>query len=134
MKSETATPIGEFVQRLSSTRRGARLARLLAVQQMYDWGLTGVDSAELVIAELASNAVTHGRVTGRDFEIRLALGADHVRVEVSDTRSEALPSLQALPDEHGYGLVLVQALSTAWGVKPRPVGKTVWATLATDRR
>ncbi|MFE4589152.1 ATP-binding protein [Streptomyces laurentii] len=136
MKSETATPTGEFAQfaqRLSATRRGARLARLLAAQQLSDWGVTGVGEAELVVAELASNAVTHGRVDGRDFEVRLTLGVDHVLVEVSDTRAERLPSLTPVPDEHGYGLLLVDALATVWGVKERSVGKTVWAVLPRHR-
>ncbi|MFJ9827168.1 ATP-binding protein [Streptomyces sp. NPDC101160] len=136
MPSETTTQIGEFVQRLSATRRGARLARLLAVQQMRDWGLTDTDAAELVVAELANNAVTHGRVPGRDFELCLALAADHLRIEVSDARAEREPEPAPYPAylaEHGYGLPLVAALSTAWGVKARSVGKTVWATVGSDR-
>ncbi|MFF7182019.1 ATP-binding protein [Streptomyces sp. NPDC008121] len=134
MKSEIATPTGEppaaFAQRLSATRRGARLARLLAVQQLRDWGVTATDAVELVVAELAANAVTHGRVPGRDFEVRLALAEDHVRVEVSDARGEREPEPVAVPDEGGYGLLLVAALATAWGVESRCVGKTVWATFA----
>ncbi|MFG3347022.1 ATP-binding protein [Streptomyces sp. NPDC048018] len=138
MKTETTTPTGEFggefAHRLSSTRRGARLARLLAVQQMRDWGLTDTDAAELVVAELANNAVTHGRVPGRDFEVRLVLGEGCVRVEVSDARTERGPRPPAVPvpgcpAEGGYGLPLVAALSTAWGVQDRSVGKTVWATV-----
>ncbi|WP_432099964.1 hypothetical protein [Streptomyces sp. WAC 04229] len=31
------------------------------------------DTAELVVGELAANAVTHGRVPGRDAELRLAV-------------------------------------------------------------
>ncbi|MFF8607726.1 ATP-binding protein [Streptomyces sp. NPDC015346] len=133
MKTEIATPTGEFTDeftlRLSATRRGARLARLLAVQQLHDWGVSATDAAELVVAELANNAVTHGRVPGRDFELRLALAADHLRVEVSDARGERRPDPVQEPDEGGYGLVLVAALATAWGVSTRSVGKTVWATL-----
>ncbi|MBT2440830.1 ATP-binding protein [Streptomyces sp. ISL-36] len=129
MKTETTTPTGEFALRLSATRRGARLARLLAVQQLHDWGITATDSIAVVVAELANNAVTHGRVPGRDFELRLALGDDHLRIEVSDARGESEPEPVREPDEGGYGLVLVAALATAWGVKARPVGKTVWATM-----
>lgn len=125
----TGEPSGEFAQRLSSTRRGARLARLLAVQQLRDWGVTATDAAELVVAELASNAVAHGRVPGRDFELRLVLAGDHVRIEVSDTRAEREPVPDPYPDGRGYGLHLVAALATAWGVKGRSVGKTVWATV-----
>ncbi|MGW0464464.1 ATP-binding protein [Streptomyces sp. NPDC003027] len=129
MKSEISTPTGEFAQRLSATRRGARLARLLAVRQLHDWGVTATEAAELVVAELANNAVTHGRVPGRDFEVRLVLSAGHLRVEVSDARGEREPEPVSVPDEGGYGLLLVSALATAWGVKSRCVGKTVWATL-----
>ncbi|MEV4425084.1 ATP-binding protein [Streptomyces sp. R-07] len=128
MKSETSTPTSEFTLRLSATRRGARLARLLAVQQLHDWGLTGSDAIELVVAELANNAVQHGWVPGRDFEVRMERGGDHVRVELSDARGESLPMARE-PDEGGYGLLLVAALATAWGVKDRSVGKTVWATV-----
>ncbi|KKZ74756.1 ATP-binding protein [Streptomyces showdoensis] len=131
--TSSATPTGEsggeFAQRFSATHRGARLARLLAVQQLRDWGVTATDAAELVVAELASNAVTHGRVRGRDFELRLVLAGDHVRIEVSDARAEREPAPDPYPDEHGYGLLLVGALATAWGVKGRSVGKTVWATV-----
>ncbi|MER7514915.1 ATP-binding protein [Streptomyces sp. NPDC126499] len=135
MTTPTGEPASEFkgvfAQRLSSTRRGARLARLLAVQQMRDWGLTDTDVAELVVAELANNAVTHGRVRGRDFEVRLMLAAEgHLRIEVSDARAEREPEPNPYPDEGGYGLPLVAALATAWGVKSRSVGKTVWATVA----
>ncbi|WP_030693569.1 ATP-binding protein [Streptomyces globisporus] len=136
MKSETATPTGEFILRLSATRRGARLARLLAVQQLHDWGVTGApaDSAALVVAELANNAVQHGWVPGRDFEVRMECGGGHVRVELSDARGERRPVPAPEPDEGGYGLLLVAALATAWGVKGRSVGKTVWATVPlTDR-
>ncbi|MGA5067105.1 ATP-binding protein [Streptomyces exfoliatus] len=131
MKSETVTPTGEFTLRLSATRRGARLARLLAVQQLHDWGVTGsaAEAAELVVAELANNAALHGRVPGRDFEVRMGRGDDHVRIELSDARGERRPLPARVPDEGGYGLLLVAALATAWGVKDRCVGKTVWATV-----
>ncbi|MGW1270265.1 hypothetical protein [Streptomyces sp. NPDC002491] len=61
--------------RFSSTPRGARLARRIASQQMDTWGwpygTTVNDTVELITAELAANAVTHGRVPGRDAELRL---------------------------------------------------------------
>ncbi|MFE5939572.1 ATP-binding protein [Streptomyces sp. NPDC056470] len=129
MKSENATPTSEFVLRLSATRRGARLARLFAVQQLRDWGVPDPSAAELVVAELATNAATHGRVSGRDFEVRMEREDDHVRIEVADARGERAPRPVAMPDEGGYGLLLVSALASAWGVKDRCVGKTVWATV-----
>jgi hypothetical protein len=40
------------------------------------------------------------------------------------------PCQPAPDDESGRGLLLVDALSHSWGVKPRQVGKTVWARVA----
>ncbi|UUN27467.1 ATP-binding protein [Streptomyces sp. FIT100] len=138
MKAETATPTAEFTQRLSATRRGARLARHLAVHRLDAWGIPYdselSDTAALIVAELAANAVTHGRVPGRDFELCLLLSAPTLRIEVSDTRGERVPTTPATPPladtETGRGLLLVVALATAWGVTDRTVGKTVWAELA----
>jgi anti-sigma regulatory factor (Ser/Thr protein kinase) len=122
---------------LSATRRGARLARLLAGQQLLDWGLP-LDPARLVVAELAANAVLHGRVPGRSFRLTLSVAADRtLRVEVTDTRGGQWPTRAraaveepAEPAESGYGLLLVEELADRWGVRAGPVPcKTVWAEL-----
>ncbi|MEU1790590.1 ATP-binding protein [Streptomyces sparsogenes] len=128
---------------LPSTPRGARLARKLAVRRMGEWGYPPASdttsTVALLVAELASNAVRHGRVPGRDFRLRLAFvgAARTVRIEVSDAREDRLPFRPQAPsddDETGRGLLLVELLATRWGVTPRvPVGKTVWAEVATDR-
>jgi hypothetical protein len=52
-----------FTVQLSATRKGARLARLLAVDQLHSWGIA-LESPELVVAELAANAALHGARTG----------------------------------------------------------------------
>ncbi|MEU1270244.1 ATP-binding protein [Streptomyces sp. NPDC005799] len=132
----TSTPTAELTQRLSSTPRGARLARHLTAQQLDTWGFPHDsdlnDTAQHVVAELAANAVTHGRVPGRDFELKLSLlpAEDTLRIEVSDARGDrALRFAAADPEgDGGRGLVLVTLLA-AWGVTPRPVGKTIWAEL-----
>ncbi|MGW7055023.1 ATP-binding protein [Streptomyces sp. NPDC054887] len=128
-----------FRQRFSATRKAARLARLLAVHQFHEWGVPYgsdvSDVAALIVSELAANAVTHGRVPSRDFELRLALEAGGVlRIEVTDARAERRPPASTPhappPDaEAGRGLLLVEALAETWGVADRQVGKTVWATL-----
>jgi anti-sigma regulatory factor (Ser/Thr protein kinase) len=126
---DPATPA--FSVQLSSTPRGARLARLLADAQLRSWGLPS-DPGRLLVAELAANAVSHGRVPGRDFRLALHVTGDILRIEVTDTRGEQRPELQkAAPDaESGRGLLLVDALAHRWGVVddlfPR---KTVWAEL-----
>ncbi|MFJ7998479.1 ATP-binding protein [Streptomyces sp. NPDC096310] len=123
----------EFRVLLSSTRRGARLARLLAVEQLRTWDVP-VERAAQIIAELAANAASHGRVAGRDFRVALVLRASGtLRIEVTDARSEALPVAArsvVTEDESGRGLILVDALADAWGVVPGPPPcKTVWAEL-----
>ncbi|WP_324788929.1 ATP-binding protein [Streptomyces sp. H51] len=135
----TAT-VRTFAQLLSSTRRGARLARLLAAEQLRAWEVSpGVtERAEQIIAELAANAALHGNVRGRDFRLTLALdtGTGVLRIAVTDARGDQLPSPCAnfgdSPDgESGRGLLLVTALADRWGVEPYPPGgKTVWAECA----
>lgn len=130
-----------FTLRFTATPRGARFARRLASQQMDAWGWpyggAANDTVELIVAELAANAVTHGRVPGRGPELRLCRrdGEDGVRIEVSDTCGERLPVVRDAGGEEdgGRGLVLVGALAKEWGVTGRPgaPGKTVWAVVPT---
>ncbi|MFD3935604.1 ATP-binding protein [Streptomyces sp. NPDC058611] len=128
----------EWRQRFSSTRRGARLARELTLLELAWWGypLGGVDNERVaqVVAELAANAVAHGGVPGRDFELGLRELDGVLRVEVSDARAGQQPRVRPGPvgaAEHGHGLRIVEALCVAWGVSGRLVGKTVWAEVAT---
>ncbi|MEU4469659.1 ATP-binding protein [Streptomyces sp. NPDC024017] len=128
---EVTTPIRNFSLQLSPTPRGARLARLLATEQLRSWGLP-LDPAQQVVAELSANAATHGRIPGRDFRLLLYVVAATLRIEVTDTRGDRLPSPQLPgPDtESGRGLLLVDALADRWGVTPGlPPRKTVWAEL-----
>jgi anti-sigma regulatory factor (Ser/Thr protein kinase) len=138
--AEQAVTVCVFAQRFSSTRRGARLARHLATHRLDLWGVpygTPIsDAVALLVAELSSNAVLHGRVPGRDFELRLrydrAVGL--VRVEVSDTHpgQPKLPEASPAPEtaDGGRGLLLVETVASRWGVSERPgPGKTVWAEL-----
>ncbi|WP_406725210.1 ATP-binding protein [Streptomyces sp. GD-15H] len=90
----------------------------------WSYGSPAHDSVELVVAELARNAVTHGRVPGRDAELRLTVEpcGRLVRVEVSDARGERRPvrARGERPDmDGGRGLTLVEALAGEWGVTER---------------
>ncbi|WP_460066796.1 ATP-binding protein [Streptomyces sp. YKOK-I1] len=134
MLTGTTAFTGQFV----SSPRGARLARRLAVRRMEEWGYAPESEVScavaLVVAELAANAVRHGRVPGRDFGLRLAMdpAAGLVRVEVADAASgRRLPAVAPSPcpeGESGRGLLLVEALAVRWGSADRhPLGKTVWA-------
>ncbi|MBL3665699.1 ATP-binding protein [Streptomyces sp. M2CJ-2] len=127
-----ASGIRNFTVLLSSTPRGARLARLLAADALRDWGLPQ-EAASHVVAELAANAATHGRLPGRSFRLTLYVVGGTLRIEVADTRGDRMPALQA-PDggaESGRGLLLVEALADRWGVvEGRFPRKTVWAELS----
>ncbi|MFF9593370.1 ATP-binding protein [Streptomyces sp. NPDC014646] len=131
---QPAASAQQFTQLFSATRRGARLARLLAVEQLAAWGWPRdgerTDAAALVVAELATNAVAHGRLEGRGFRLGLALPpTGRLRIEVTDPRGERdLPAVPREADEGGRGLIIVEALAVDWGVDPcPPSGKTVWA-------
>lgn len=134
-QDQAPVTVRTFAQRFSATRRGARLARLLAVHQLSAWGLSpgvgGYDAAILVVAELAANSVLHGRVPGRDFGVRLRYDEQGgvLEIEVSDTHDrQPTPKAPTSNDEQGRGLLLVEALADRWGVKERRgPGKTVWA-------
>lgn len=127
----------------TSSPRGARLARRFASHRLDAWGLPyGSEVNEtvtLVVVELTADAVTHGRIPGRDFRLSLTPAAtrDLVRAEVSDTRDDRLPPARpgAPRDpeaEWGRGLWLVACLASRLGVEPRKdggPGKTVRAEL-----
>ncbi len=86
---------------------------------------TVTQTAGLVISELVTNSVqaSTSRVT-----VTFTAHRDHVQIVVHDDAPE-LPRLQtALPtDTHGRGLMIVQALSSSWGVEVAELGKRVWA-------
>jgi len=89
-----------------------------------------VYTARLLVTELVSNAVLHGRGT-----IRLTVALDHggVRVEVHDESPHPPVIIHRSPmAEHGAGLRLVSAMAGSWGSEPladgQP-GKRVWFTL-----
>lgn len=129
--AELPRPTRHFRLLLSPTPRGARLARLLSTEQLRSWGILS-DAAAQVIAELAANAATHGRVPGRNFQLTLNVFGDTLRVEVTDTRRERLPKAQhpGAEEESGRGLLIVAALADRWGVSSDAVPrKTVWAEL-----
>ncbi|MFE7042903.1 ATP-binding protein [Streptomyces atratus] len=128
-----------FTIRLSVTPRGARLARRLAAGELHRWGwpydTEANRTATLLVAELATNAMLHGRVRGRDFRLRLTLrpGGPAVRIEVTDASPDRRPPSPGTipppsPDlDTGRGLLLVEALSTHWGTTDDdPYTKTVW--------
>ncbi|MEW2528994.1 SpoIIE family protein phosphatase [Streptomyces sp. NPDC047071] len=103
-------------------------ARELACARLREWGLDAlVDTAELLVSELVTNALRYG-----EGEIRLRLLLDRTLVcEVWDAGLVQPRRRRARDtDEGGRGLQLVGLLSAAWGSRRTPRGKTVWFELA----
>ncbi|MGC9380681.1 ATP-binding protein [Streptomyces sp. MH13] len=93
------------------------------------WGKPGrSEIAELLTSELVTNALVH---TDDDAVLTATVEPDGLRVEVRDFVG-GLPRPRAPePEEstNGRGLVLVQSLADAWGVRAHGVGKSVWFRL-----
>ncbi|MCM2579542.1 SpoIIE family protein phosphatase [Streptomyces meridianus] len=102
-------------------------ARELVGRAMRDWGLEALmDTAQLLMSELVTNAVRHAR---GDIEIQMAKGETLV-VEVSDD-DERLPHRAHVTelDEKGRGLAVVDGIARGWGARSVRSGKVVWFEL-----
>ncbi|MEV8306601.1 ATP-binding protein [Streptomyces flavidovirens] len=86
------------------------------------------DVAELLTTELVTNALVH---TEHDAEVTATVTASRLRVEVRDFVAHHPRLRVPVADDgtHGRGLLLVQALADAWGVRAQGVGKVVWFEL-----
>ena len=117
-----------FVAVLPCTAMSAAVARKLTTERCLEWGTLSVCSdLALVVTELVANAVRHA---GTDITVRLLRLGDGVRVEVADGSSRPLrPRSATVADEGGRGLLLVDALSTRYGVEAERHGKLVWAEI-----
>ncbi|NYI79277.1 SpoIIE family protein phosphatase [Nocardioides panzhihuensis] len=107
-------------------------ARHFARTVLAGWGLDDLlDDAVLLTSELVTNAVTHA---GTPMTVAVVREADRLRIDVFDQHpNRVLPvGVNARPGagEHGRGLLITSALSTAWGVEYRKNHKRVWAAFA----
>ncbi|MFJ8030581.1 SpoIIE family protein phosphatase [Streptomyces sp. NPDC096032] len=120
-----AESVGDWT--LPREPRSVGRAREYARGQLLSWDLEPlVDTAELLVSELVTNALRYG-----EGEIRLRLLLDRTLVcEVWDSGLVQPRRRRARDtDEGGRGLQLVGLLSAAWGSRRTPRGKTVWFEL-----
>ncbi|WP_443050367.1 SpoIIE family protein phosphatase [Streptomyces sp. NBC_00286] len=120
-----AESVGDWT--LPREPRSVGRAREYARGQLLSWDLEPlVDTAELLVSELVTNALRYG-----EGEIRLRLLLDRTMVcEVWDAGLVQPRRRRARDtDEGGRGLQLVGLLSAAWGSRRTPRGKTVWFEL-----
>lgn len=107
----------------------AREARAVLRDVLERWGYRElVHDAMLVVSELVTNAVRHANSAAAVVIHRSEGG---VRIEVRDN-GDGMPDPQPPSEtaEHGRGLMIVSALSTAWGIDATPRSKTVWVELS----
>lgn len=108
-------------------------ARHFLQYTLAQWGLASLnDEVALAASELLTNAVVHAC---SPFRLELEC-TSYLLVSVRDSAPGDLlrPSATDLTDvewdaEGGRGLRLVAALSSAWGVRQTPPGKTVWFSM-----
>lgn len=107
-------------------------ARRLVRGKLLDWELPdAVETAELMVSELVTNAVKHGRT--HHIGLRL-VRTDALLCEVSDDEPAPASLLGVTEsDECGRGLVVVSSLAREWGTSGTARGKTVWFELALSR-
>ncbi|MEY7978387.1 SpoIIE family protein phosphatase, partial [Streptomyces pilosus] len=120
-----ADSVGDWT--LPREPRSVGRAREFARAQLLAWDMEPlVDTTELLVSELVTNALRYG-----EGEIRLRLLLDRTLVcEVWDSGLVQPRRRRARDtDEGGRGLQLVGLLSAAWGSRRTHRGKTVWFEL-----
>jgi anti-sigma regulatory factor (Ser/Thr protein kinase) len=85
------------------------------------------DVAELLVSEVATNAVVHACSPMR---VSVWCREGHPRIEVRDDDPTPPQEVHADPLAcGGRGIMLVDTLATSWGVNRNERGKTVWFEL-----
>lgn len=102
-----------------------------------DGALTGDEHGvvALLVSELVNNAVVHGgaSVAGK-LVLHIGVAPEQIRVEVRDAGlgfRRLDPQRPAPEDTHGWGLVMVDNVSSRWGVATGD-GTCVWFELDRD--
>jgi anti-sigma regulatory factor (Ser/Thr protein kinase) len=97
----------------------------------HDLPAKSIATAQLLVSELVTNAVVHGK---GPIGLRISRDEGRVRVEVSDVGAQPAQLPQPIPDppaEAGRGFFLLDALASAWGTRPagRHGPETTWFEL-----
>ncbi|MFE1878133.1 SpoIIE family protein phosphatase [Streptomyces diastatochromogenes] len=110
-----------------------RHARRFTRRTLRTWGVSPdtMDTALLVVSELVTNALVH---TDGQVRLDLSLVNHRLRLAVADTspRSPVKPTNIGWEATGGRGILLVEAVSEAWGTVPVSGGKQVWADVVPD--
>ncbi|MEV5386794.1 SpoIIE family protein phosphatase [Streptomyces sp. NPDC052721] len=111
--------------RLDADPREVARARRLVRERLLDWGLPqAVETAELLVSEVVTNAVRHAESDRVGLRV---VRTDALLFEVTDDEPALPAMLSAGPyDESGRGLRVVSRLAREWGASASGHRKTVW--------
>ncbi len=132
MSAATVGP-QRYQERYAARLEAAAQARRDIALALETWGLPQlVAVAEQIVSELMANAVEHTDAATVGISLTRT-GEESARIVVTDTsRTRPAPGAPAADDEHGRGLLLVDALAHAWGSELVHGGKRMWAELRVD--
>ena len=119
----------KVVLELEARPQSAGEARRAVESLLSRWDLDSlVDVTVLLTSEVVTNAILHART---NVVVIIVVDVPTVRVEVSDD-AEQYPEMRRTDEEatSGRGMMLVDSLATAWGVRPANGGKCVWFEVA----
>ncbi|MFE3659052.1 SpoIIE family protein phosphatase, partial [Streptomyces sp. NPDC059165] len=121
-------PLATIVTDLASRPESVSEARAFLAKALFSWGCYEVaDEAQLLVSEVVTNAIQHGRGPVR---LHMRRNSSELTVEVSDQGHHLpQPRMAADDEESGRGLILVDTLASSWGVRPSDEGKTTWFTM-----
>jgi anti-sigma regulatory factor (Ser/Thr protein kinase) len=122
---------GEVVVDLPDGLDAPRIARAFLAEHATALEDSVRHDAELLVSEIVTNAVRHGRP---NITLRLTLHPPGIGVAVHDFGPGIPTAPTGEPDltsEGGRGLFIVAALASDWGIEPAisGTGKTVWFRL-----
>jgi anti-sigma regulatory factor (Ser/Thr protein kinase) len=80
----------------------------------------------LLLSELSTNAMMHA---SPPYHLAIEVDDEHTVVNVTDAGDGRASARKPANVNGGYGLNLVNALASTWGVAPSHRGKTVWAAI-----
>ena len=122
---------GDAVFRYAAQPASVGAARRETRARLRSWGLPSevCDDMVLIVSELVTNAIVH--TAGDTVICRLRAGRE-VYIEVGSEGPAGSRGTVRSAGEGGRGLLVVESLSTSWGVDVASPGAgwTAWATLA----
>lgn len=134
VQAHDAPDVDDAALTLAADADAPSIARAFVREHREHLGGDLFDDAVLLVSELVTNAIQHGRsvialrVRSVPAGIGIAVADDGPPIPALDGHDPAVPRTGATS---GRGLAIVAAVADAWGIEPHvpPPGKTAWCEL-----